>query len=678
MRLEIEHGRLPPADGLQEHPAVKAWSRLQPPAEPRGLAVLKSSKQKRKSAIYRLEGCTREGSTVIAKRCRRSTAQLESKIYQDVLTALPITSLRYHGMVDEGEEQCWIFVEDAGEGLYSPFDPEHRRLAAQWLATLHGAAAEISEAASLPDRGPAHYLAHLRSGREALLRQLGHPTPAGEPPVLAELVSQFDALEARWRDVTAFCDTLPRTLVHGDLSRSNLRVRAGTTGAAIVAFDWEKAGWGVPLPDLARLRPHERRAAARFRESGQFPGFCLDPCLDTYAAVLGNGSGYPSRETVDMMATAGNVFRCLATVDWLGSRSTSTWTPQIQLQLCSLWLSNAMQAAGWNERRRRRRHEEAELRQTVERALKRVEENGSPLAAIHRRGFEGATSYAVEIVTAELESGRAVDMFLKDFGHSILPKDAAAERRERERCVYADLLEGQELGTARYYGARWDERAGRFWLMLEFIDGKPLRHCGFDHWLAAAAWLGRLHGRFAGQRDRLRACGFLMRHDADFFVAASGRALQALSGFSTPLARRLDAVLDGYEPVVTTLTREPDALVHGSYRPQNVLVVRSSEPPRVCPTDWELAAFGRSTYDLAFICDGFDPPRLDALLDAYERELDRSGVPVRERDELRHEIDCFRLHKTIRSLGNLDQWKHPAETATKVVASAEEIARSLA
>ena len=68
------------------------------------------------------------------------------------------------------------------------------------------------------------------------------------------------------------------------------------------------------------------------------------------------------------------------------------------------------------------------------------------------------------------------------------------------------------------------------------------------------------------------------------------------------------------------LTRESDTLVHGSYRPQNVLVAQACDPPRICPTDWELAALGRSTYDLAFICDGFRPPRLDAVAtDGYLR-----------------------------------------------------------
>jgi aminoglycoside phosphotransferase (APT) family kinase protein len=322
--------------------------------------------------------------------------------------------------------------------------------------------------------------------------------------------------------------------------------------------------------------------------------------------------------------------------------------------------------------------EDEELRLSLAHALARAKGSGSPPTAIRRRPFPGSTSYAVEIVSVELASGDAIEIFLKDFGWSKLPKDAAAERRHRERRVYEDLLEGENLGTARFYGARWDEAAARFWLMLEFVDGKPLSHCGFDHWLDAAAWLGRLHGRFAGRRARLRASGFLKRHDADFFSHSAERALRAVSGLSDALARRLARVLEVHDAIVAVMARDPDALVHGSYRPQNVLVVPSSEPPRICPTDWELAAFGRSTYDLAFICDGFRPPRLDALFDAYEREAQGSGLPMRGRNELRHEVDCFRLHKTINSLAHLDQWECPAETAAKVVATAEDIAGTLA
>jgi ATP-binding cassette subfamily B protein len=335
--------------GLEDHPAVKAWSRLRPAGQPRALTVLKDKKWKPKSATFRLEGCGPDGTSVIAKRCRPSTADLESKVYTDVLPHLPVPTLRYHGMIDDGGDWRWIFVEDAGRERYSPLDPEHRRLAARWLAALHGSAAEIPEASHLPDRGPAHYLSHLCSARGALVRQLGdRAAEEEEVRLLATLLSQLDALDSRWGEVEAFCETLPRTFVHGDLSRSNLRVRAGAAGTDLVAFDWEKAGWGVPAPDLARLGPRNRLPAARFRESGEFPGFCLDPDLETYGAALGDGSAHLDGETVELMATVGSLFRSIATVDWTSRRFTPTWTPVIDLRLCSLWLSNAMQVTGWD------------------------------------------------------------------------------------------------------------------------------------------------------------------------------------------------------------------------------------------------------------------------------------------------------------------------------------------
>jgi hypothetical protein len=318
-----------------------------------------------------------------------------------------------------------------------------------------------------------------------------------------------------------------------------------------------------------------------------------------------------------------------------------------------------------------------ELRESVEHALARLGSDGPPIVAMHRRGFAGQTSYVVEIVTVELASGDQLEIFVKDFGRSRLPKDGAARRRERELRVYRDLLHDHDLGTARFYGARWDEAAARFWIMLELVEGRPLNRCGFEHWLQAAAWLGRLHGRFAAQPDRLRGCGFLLLHDAAYFIHEAERAMRAVCGLSEALSQRLASVLEGYERIVAVLSRDPETLVHGSFRPQNVLVVRASDPPRVCPTDWELAAFGRSTHDLAFVCDGFPPPRVDALLDAYAREREMAGLPARKRDELQHEVDCFRLHKTVSSLGHLDRWEHPGETAAKVVGAAEEIAASL-
>ncbi len=317
------------------------------------------------------------------------------------------------------------------------------------------------------------------------------------------------------------------------------------------------------------------------------------------------------------------------------------------------------------------------LRGCLERARERFSPARAPVTGIRRRGFAGTTSYALDVVAVEFADGEVDNILLKDFCHSRLPKHAAIQRRDRELRVYETLLEGQSLGTPRLYGACWDEAADRYWLLLEFVEGQLLRDCSFEYRLHAAAWLGRLHGRFRDQRRRLRACDFLLLHDAAFFQQTGERARVAASSVPHRLARRLAAVLECYEAVLPVLSREPETLVHGSYRSQNLLVVPSSGHVRLCPVDWEFAGFGRSTYDLAYLCDRFRGDRLEALFDAYERAAEGSGFALRKRDELRHEVNCYRLHKKIHSLGRVAQRPHPQETVLKLVAACEELAQAV-
>src|SRR3712207_6962269 len=46
---------------------------------------------------------------------------------------------------------------------------QHGSLAARWLGTLHGAAADLDIGPSLPERGPSHYLEHLRDRKSTRL-----------------------------------------------------------------------------------------------------------------------------------------------------------------------------------------------------------------------------------------------------------------------------------------------------------------------------------------------------------------------------------------------------------------------------------------------------------------------------------------------------------------------------
>ena len=206
------------------HPAVVAWSSLGG-ARPREVDVLKASRRRR-DGVYRLAGAGPGGSPVIAKICKRKTAEVETVVYEELLPRLSMPSLRYYGKVrDDDRQHWWLFLEDVGAEGYSPADPEHRRLAGRWLAAVQLQASEFLKDADLPDRGQRHYLVHLLSSRAEIDRQvrLRNATPSGSL-VLLDLLSKLDMLEARWGEVADFCDTLPRTLVHGDFVSRNLRI----------------------------------------------------------------------------------------------------------------------------------------------------------------------------------------------------------------------------------------------------------------------------------------------------------------------------------------------------------------------------------------------------------------------------------------------------------------------
>lgn len=313
---------------------------------------------------------------------------------------------------------------------------------------------------------------------------------------------------------------------------------------------------------------------------------------------------------------------------------------------------------------------EIERRTLLERALSQGP--GRPVAIAEVRGHAAAsaTSWRAEVLTLHLADGGELRVFLKDFGAAGLPKDRAGERAERERSVYRDLLAGAGLGTPELLGEVWSE--GRRWLLLEHVEARDLRSFGMPMWVEAAAWLGRLQARFAPRADRIEACPALVRHDESYFISLAERARRAVGEHSPALASKLEAALEGYGDLVEVMVRQPRTLVHGSYRRQNILVGAGS-PLRVFPVDWELAALGGTLYDLAFLAEGFRPPDLDALTGAWRREAERGGAALPAPRELPFVLDCFRLAKVVKSLGDCVALRFPPEAVERYLAMAEEL-----
>ena len=313
------------------------------------------------------------------------------------------------------------------------------------------------------------------------------------------------------------------------------------------------------------------------------------------------------------------------------------------------------------------------LRDFVEEALGGARIGGVELRPPDRPGWYGS-----QIVTVTLRGGARVRLFLKDFGSYVRAKAGMPERRERELLVYRDMLSQAGLGTARYVGSRWDDDAARFWLLLEYVEGLPVKHCEFRYWVRAAAWLGRMHAWFATHPTLWTRCQVLLRRDARFVESTTASALRSVHQISPGLGARLALAAAASERVVRTMRRCPGTFLHGAYLPAQILLDASGEPPRVCPVDWELAGIGPCCYDLAFLADGFTGDRLDEVLGAYRQEAVALGFPVPDPEELEYQLLCGRLLKTLQTLALAAEREYRAKDVSRMVETAVQLAARLA
>jgi Phosphotransferase enzyme family len=371
-----------------EHPAVKAWIELQPDfvepesieildrkrrawiklqsegAEPERIETLDMKKRawitfrsecvqpeitdilKAKRFIYRLNGVGPEGSAVIAKQCEKGDGMLQHTIYNDILSRLPIPRLYCYGFVDEQSgEPSWLFLEDAGTDVFSFRTREHRALAAQWLGLLHTSAVHVATRSRLPDRGPDYYLEHLQSARDTIQRAVVDSTLSPDDLVVLEsIISQCNVVEGSWSKVEGFCDRMPQTLVHSDFCAHNIGVRNGQTGIALLPFDWEMAGRGIPAADLTYLEHAD---------------------LAIYWSVVRRSWPYLGVQDVQQMANLGRILRGLAAISWgiwpfehdwesrppqyTSLKDKSIERAVMWMKVYLGWIADAMRATTWED-----------------------------------------------------------------------------------------------------------------------------------------------------------------------------------------------------------------------------------------------------------------------------------------------------------------------------------------
>jgi hypothetical protein len=294
---------------IAEHPAARAWRKLTncqlvPESIIQQWPLIYHVTDK--PSVYRLTGIGPGGANVIAKRCESAAASTECSIYNNVLAYLPVSMIRFYGLVAEDNQQfCWLFLEDAGEEPYLLDVEEHRVLAGHWLGMMNISAQQLHAATRLPDRGPDFYLKRLRASRETI-REIVENSSFSDSGValLRALISHCDALERQWDGIERFCKRMPQTLVHGDFAIQNARLRGGPDGNSLVVIDWEGAGWGSPAADLAQFRGL---------------GTSLSPDLRTYYSVVRSRWSAVRPADLESLAEIGRMFRLISSLDWANS-----------------------------------------------------------------------------------------------------------------------------------------------------------------------------------------------------------------------------------------------------------------------------------------------------------------------------------------------------------------------
>lgn len=122
-----------------------------------------------------------------------------------------------------------------------------------------------------------------------------------------------------------------------------MRVRAGWAGIALLPFDWEMAGWGVPAADLA----HSARLGRR-DFSAQTGGFAANPDVATYWSVVREHWPSLDLQTIQQLANCGKMFRSLAAIDWRAQDLAYEvkWALS-DMRNYQVELIDAIQTAGW-------------------------------------------------------------------------------------------------------------------------------------------------------------------------------------------------------------------------------------------------------------------------------------------------------------------------------------------
>jgi hypothetical protein len=203
---------------------------------------------------------------LVAKRARADTIAIEHKILTWLGTA-PFPTVLARGATKASEaDRAWLVSEYAVGEPYDRSSPTHRRLAGTWLGDLHVWSASVATP-NLPARDSEYHRNVVRSSGTTLADALagGTALTVHDRSTIRALGEMGRNVLDRWSDVDALLGVLPATLVHSGMAEKNIRIVPDPRRPAVLAFDWEQAGWGCPAADLSMVDLESYAVRARLR-----------------------------------------------------------------------------------------------------------------------------------------------------------------------------------------------------------------------------------------------------------------------------------------------------------------------------------------------------------------------------------------------------------------------------
>jgi hypothetical protein len=278
------------------------------------------------------------------------------------------------------------------------------------------------------------------------------------------------------------------------------------------------------------------------------------------------------------------------------------------------------------------------------------------IVALKSRPMAMRSTHAIDRLQVTLDSGERLPIIFKR-----LQRVTAWKGQRSEVLIYQRLLAGGRFGAPALYGSVRDEAEGRYWLFLEDVGDRTLKHANIRGWQAAVRSFAAMHGTYLGREDELRGLACLGEHGQSYYLLLAERARENLRAAGARLAlKRFSTVVERFSSAISDLTAQPRTLVHGDVFPKNIAVQPGR---RIRPFDWEDAAIGLPVWDLVRLLDGWgtDKPAFAAL---YLDELERRSTIQIDREAAGHAFALCEVLNILWHFGwSVEPWRDRSKVA---------------